>query len=144
MFDLDQRVLCIRSGWGSTAIGSEFQLRICPNIPFRGRIYHVRTIDRPGEIWFVRLRELINPINQWGMEPWFEADRFVPIIERDTDIGFARDILAGCEAGPVEEPAKILAPTRSASGAGRALGIVARNFYGPQEHFAPWQISGGA
>ncbi len=84
------RVLCIKGGFGDFSDSSPVRIALCPNIPRRGRIYHVRELH---SALTMRLVEIINPRNSGGTEPVFYQDRFVPINKRDTDITTFTDIL---------------------------------------------------
>ena len=101
MFDIGQPVKCIDNRWGS-ATGTEFQKKVCPNLPQVGLIYTVRWIGRviavqsEGSCWFIRLNEITNPLTPHGDEPIFYARQFVPLLrlcEPETDITFAYEFL---------------------------------------------------
>lgn len=84
------RVLCIRGGFGDFPDGHPVQIAYCPNIPRRGRIYHVRELH---SALTMRLHEIVNPVNRGGTEPVFYQDRFVPIKRAETDISVLEKIL---------------------------------------------------
>lgn len=77
------RVLCLRGGFGDFSDSSPVRIAICPNIPRRGGIYHVRELH--SELT-MRLCEIVNPVNSGGTEPVFYQDRFVPVKRVETDI----------------------------------------------------------
>jgi len=87
MFSVGEKVQCIDGSWGS-ATGSIFQKVHCPNLPKVGNIYTIRSTEfitaeiNVGPVWFVRLREIVNPHGERGNEPIFFARQFVPLLTR--------------------------------------------------------------
>jgi hypothetical protein len=102
MFDIGQRVRCIKGGWGE--YGMMLAPERCPNRPVRGSHYTIRTIERDTvvDMYCVRLVEIVNPptrlvIDLSGrttmMEPTFDSENFVPIEEQKTDISIFTEML---------------------------------------------------
>lgn len=83
MHSAGDRVLCVRSGWGS------FRTRPNPwgvRWPTRGRLYTIRACwQSPSELWWVYLHEVVNGNGGQGVEPYFMADQFVPVKRVDTE-----------------------------------------------------------
>jgi hypothetical protein len=106
MFDIGQKVKCIDGRWGD-ATGTKLQLTCCPNLPVVGSIYTIRYTTITTAAWadgpclFVRLMEIVNPLNVTNEEPVFQGKQFVPIgREKETNIEFAQQLL--------EDPTKII------------------------------------
>lgn len=99
MFFIGQKVECIDPTWGTTSL---LQLKCCPNLPIKGRIYHIRTcepanssnseINREAKCW-VRLVEIVNPIICGKEEPIFMGSKYRPVYDLDNDISIFHEIL---------------------------------------------------
>lgn len=90
-FRIGQRVVCIRGTGARVPYGDK--VVICPE---KGTTYTVRGIQPnpfTGGLQCLLLEEIHNPLHSSGLEFDFTADRFRPIVERKTDIGFAHEIL---------------------------------------------------
>lgn len=100
------KVVCLDPTWGADG---PLQRMCCPNLPIKGRVYTIRTIESGvaviarGEEVFIRLAEISNPAI-CGKEPVFFACKFRPVQPRSTETGMAiiRKIL---DQAPVKEPA---------------------------------------
>lgn len=90
-FHVGQKVICIDPTWGSSG---QIQATYCPNLPVKWGIYHIRDVlPIPGNAyagWWVRLVEVVNPLNRNGrgelVEAVFEAKKYRPVHDRHTDI----------------------------------------------------------
>lgn len=85
-FHVGQKVVCVVSFDDVTDIA-------IPNLPKKGRFYHIRESYKSGKFWWVRLIELVNPAAcscgapcASAQEPDFAAFCFRPVEERKTDI----------------------------------------------------------
>ena len=86
-FVVGQKVVCVNDTFDST-------WNIIRQRPFKDKIYTIRALTMfkfaDGEWLSLFLKELVNPIREWGdntvCECAFEAGRFRPLIERKTSI----------------------------------------------------------
>ncbi len=85
-----QKLVCIKRGpWSNQDLLEQF--------PVYGQVLTIRSIVR-SPICGVAFRfvEIVNEPHHWGDgfgEAAFVSDRFRPVVERETDIGFAHKIL---------------------------------------------------
>jgi hypothetical protein len=98
------KVVCIDPTWGASG---PLQAEYCPNLPVKGQVYTIRTLEcrvvvkREGFAVLIRLEEIHNPINYQG-EPVFFGKKFRPVQPRKTDISIFTAMLTGSKQ---KEPA---------------------------------------
>jgi hypothetical protein len=93
-FRVGQRICCVddapkSNGHPAVFPGSYF----LPNWPKRRNVYTVRFSDPELGVHLVEVVNPVRPFLQGECEGHFDPDRFVPLIERTTDISFAHEIL---------------------------------------------------
>lgn len=88
---IGQKVICIDPTWGD---GRGSQPR-CPNVPVLNGVYTVRSISwftavrTEGPTCWIRLFEVVNPPNpslKGPVEPYFEVEKYRPVVDRPTSI----------------------------------------------------------
>lgn len=89
VYYVGQKVVCLNGNWGQTTRGSLLQRRGCPNLPTEGCVYTIRELHMGAEELFIKLVEVVNPMNYLAdgtpVEPIFQASRYKPLDEIKVD-----------------------------------------------------------